>query len=158
MQTTQGNRMNKKDIIDAYVKIRLTDNTIPNSVLEIMKNSAIEKLESIEKYERNKSIITDMAHKLMPEDGGTLKDYEALINESFFDLLKEFNITLIPTKTFIEDIGSLMVESLSVIERNTSNSLWFQHKLVLNSQKILLCTCDKFSPIRKYQRKFGVKI
>ena len=36
--------MKKKDIIDVYLKIRKIDNTIPDNVLDFMKNSAIEKL------------------------------------------------------------------------------------------------------------------
>ncbi len=40
--------MKREDIINAYLKIRTIDNTIPDEVLDFMKNSAIEKLEEIE--------------------------------------------------------------------------------------------------------------
>jgi hypothetical protein len=36
--------MTEKDIIDAYIKIRKIDNTIPDDVLDFMKDSAINKL------------------------------------------------------------------------------------------------------------------
>lgn len=41
--------MSKKDIIDAYCKIRTIDQTISDEVLNFMKVSAIEKLDQIEK-------------------------------------------------------------------------------------------------------------
>jgi hypothetical protein len=37
--------MNKNAIIDAYVRIRTIDNTIPDDVLDFMKNSALKQLE-----------------------------------------------------------------------------------------------------------------
>jgi hypothetical protein len=40
--------MNKKMIIDAYCKIRTIDNTIPDDVLDFMKEAALEKLKAIE--------------------------------------------------------------------------------------------------------------
>ncbi len=39
--------MNKKMIIDAYVRIRTIDNTIADDVLDFMKDAALEKLELI---------------------------------------------------------------------------------------------------------------
>lgn len=36
--------MKEKDIIDAYVRIRTIDHTIPDDVLDFMKNAAIEAL------------------------------------------------------------------------------------------------------------------
>lgn len=36
--------MKEKDIMDAYIKIRRMDNTIPDEVLEFMKDCAIEKI------------------------------------------------------------------------------------------------------------------
>lgn len=39
--------MKKADIIDAYIKIRKIDNTIPDEVLDFMKDSAVEKLAKI---------------------------------------------------------------------------------------------------------------
>lgn len=39
--------MNKKMIIDAYCRIRTIDQTIPDDVLDFMKDAAIEKLETI---------------------------------------------------------------------------------------------------------------
>ena len=36
----------RKQIIDAYCKIRTIDNTIPDDVLDFMKHSALEKLSS----------------------------------------------------------------------------------------------------------------
>lgn len=37
--------MTKKDIIDAYVRIRTIDNTIPDDVLDYMKDAALFRLE-----------------------------------------------------------------------------------------------------------------
>lgn len=37
--------MNYKDIMNAYLRIRKIDNTIPDEVLEFMKDAAIEKLQ-----------------------------------------------------------------------------------------------------------------
>lgn len=53
--------MTKKDIIDAYTNIRTIDNTIPDDVLDFMKNAAIEKLESEPK--RTKAIYLIKAGK-----------------------------------------------------------------------------------------------
>lgn len=39
--------MKNKDIIDAYCRIRKIDNTIPDDVLDFMKDAALEKLNSI---------------------------------------------------------------------------------------------------------------
>lgn len=39
--------MNKKMIIDAYCRIRKIDNSIPDDVLDFMKDSAIEKLKEM---------------------------------------------------------------------------------------------------------------
>jgi len=36
--------MERNDIINAYVRIRKIDHTIPDEVLDFMKNSALEKL------------------------------------------------------------------------------------------------------------------
>jgi hypothetical protein len=44
--------MNKKMIIDAYCRIRTIDNTIPDEVLDFMKDCALEKLQ-----EQNPEII-----------------------------------------------------------------------------------------------------
>lgn len=40
--------MVKNDIIDAYLRIRKIDNTIPDDVLDFMKDCAIEMLDKIE--------------------------------------------------------------------------------------------------------------
>jgi hypothetical protein len=40
--------MKKQDIIKAYCRIRAIDNTIPDDVLNFMKESALEKLSNIE--------------------------------------------------------------------------------------------------------------
>jgi NTP pyrophosphatase (non-canonical NTP hydrolase) len=37
--------MTEKDIIDAYCRIRTIDNTIPDDVLDFMKDASIEKME-----------------------------------------------------------------------------------------------------------------
>ena len=37
--------MNQKQIIDAYCRIRTIDNTIPDEVLDFMKEAALEKIE-----------------------------------------------------------------------------------------------------------------
>lgn len=39
--------MNQKMIIDAYCRMRTIDNTIPDDVLDFMKEAALEKLERI---------------------------------------------------------------------------------------------------------------
>lgn len=39
--------MKKEDIINAYCRIRTIDHTIPDDVLDFMKDAAIEKLEGI---------------------------------------------------------------------------------------------------------------
>jgi len=39
--------MNEKAIRDAYARIRTIDNTIPDDVLDFMKDAAIEKLKKI---------------------------------------------------------------------------------------------------------------
>lgn len=41
--------MKKSDVIDAYCRIRTIDNTIPDDVLDFMKDAAVEKLEKFEK-------------------------------------------------------------------------------------------------------------
>jgi hypothetical protein len=43
--------MDKKQIIDAYCRIRTIDQTIPDDVLDFMKDAAIEKIEQLEKTE-----------------------------------------------------------------------------------------------------------
>ena len=48
--------INKNSIIDAYVHIRKNDCTIPDDVLDFMKDAAINKLEAIDKA---KSVIDD---------------------------------------------------------------------------------------------------
>lgn len=40
--------MKVKDILDAYIRIRQIDNTIPDEVLDFMKRCAIERLEKQE--------------------------------------------------------------------------------------------------------------
>lgn len=40
--------MTEKLIIDAYCRIRTIDNTIPDDVLDFMKNAAIEKLRRLD--------------------------------------------------------------------------------------------------------------
>jgi len=41
--------MKTKDILDAYIRIRQIDNTIPDEVLDFMKRCAIERLEKQER-------------------------------------------------------------------------------------------------------------
>ena len=45
--------MKKTDIISAYCRIRDIDNTIPDDVLDFMRNSAIEKLEQQEREDKD---------------------------------------------------------------------------------------------------------
>ena len=49
--------MTKQDIVSAYVRIRTIDQTIPDDVLDFMKDAAIEKLEQIEMKPRK--VIAD---------------------------------------------------------------------------------------------------
>lgn len=46
--------MTKKDIIDAWARIRTIDNTIPDAVLDFMKNTAIRALDEIEQSKKLK--------------------------------------------------------------------------------------------------------
>jgi hypothetical protein len=39
--------MDKKDVVDAYITIRKENSTIPDDVLDLMKNAAVSRLESI---------------------------------------------------------------------------------------------------------------
>jgi hypothetical protein len=48
--------MKKQDIINAYCRIREIDNTIPDEVLDFMKISALEKLDTIERLNLPKDI------------------------------------------------------------------------------------------------------
>jgi len=50
--------MTKKDIIDAYCRIRTIDQTISDEVLDFMKEAAIEELDRIEQL--SKSFINFM--------------------------------------------------------------------------------------------------
>jgi hypothetical protein len=43
--------MKQNEIIDAYCRIRKIDQTIPDEVLDFMKDAAIEKLQLIEDHE-----------------------------------------------------------------------------------------------------------
>lgn len=43
--------MKEKDIIDAYCEMRCTNSTIPDEVLDFMKQASIEKVRTIEKHE-----------------------------------------------------------------------------------------------------------
>lgn len=43
--------MKKSDIIDAYCRIRKIDQTIPDEVLDFMKESALERLDKLEEEE-----------------------------------------------------------------------------------------------------------
>ena len=43
--------MKESDIIDAYCKIRKIDNTIPDEVLDFMKESALKRLREADKEE-----------------------------------------------------------------------------------------------------------
>jgi len=53
--------MNKKMFIDAYVKIRTIDQTIPDEVLDFMKNAAIEKLSETNEMVLNIDKVKEMA-------------------------------------------------------------------------------------------------
>jgi hypothetical protein len=81
--------MVKKNIIDAYIRIREIDNTIPDEVLDFMKDAAVEKLESMptaseisKKYHIDE--IRDEFDKLPPNEKMTIL-YEAI------DVMQVFN-------------------------------------------------------------------
>lgn len=48
--------MNRKDIVDAWARIREIDHTIPDDVLDFMKDAAIEKIERYETLQANEAI------------------------------------------------------------------------------------------------------
>jgi riboflavin synthase alpha subunit len=52
----------KKQIIDAYCRIRMIDNTIPDEVLDFMKNAALEKLETDEVNKRVKEKLNEIPY------------------------------------------------------------------------------------------------
>ncbi len=49
--------MKVKDIIDAYVRIRTIDNTIPDEVLDYMRKASLEKLYNDDKESVDKEIL-----------------------------------------------------------------------------------------------------
>lgn len=53
-------------IIDAYVRIRTIDQTIPDDVLDFMKNSALEKLAEINKTIQRKEYINKLVKEQQP--------------------------------------------------------------------------------------------
>lgn len=55
--------MKDKDIIDAYCKIRTIDQTIPDDVLDFMKEAAIEKLNKIKSHELYLKMKSDVEKK-----------------------------------------------------------------------------------------------
>ena len=70
--------MKKEDIINAYCRIRTIDNTIPDDVLDFMKNAAIEKLEALEN--RDKKVIGKTVLVVGPDD--KMKLAELLANKT----------------------------------------------------------------------------
>lgn len=66
--------MKQRDITDAYARIRTIDNTIPDDVLDFMKDSAIEKLK-----ENNEEYILSF---IMKRYGSLTNLYQALVEDS----------------------------------------------------------------------------
>lgn len=70
--------MNKKMIIDAYCRIRTIDNTIPDDVLDFMKDSALERL----KLNESNQMTSKTIYMVTTNEGW---------NEPFFDKDKAQN-------------------------------------------------------------------
>lgn len=51
--------MKKEEIINAYCRIREIDQTIPDDILDFMKEAALEKLQTIQAAETNKNSPND---------------------------------------------------------------------------------------------------
>ena len=76
--------MDKKDILKAYCEIRNTNNSIPDDVLNLMKNSAITTIEKIKskigQTIRDKNLkISEEAHKLLGEYGNKDDTFDNII-------------------------------------------------------------------------------
>lgn len=63
--------MTRQDIIDAYVRIRTIDMTIPDDVLDFMKDSALKALET---QQRATSTLGKTTHLVQGEDFAYLKE------------------------------------------------------------------------------------
>ena len=90
--------MNKTEIINAYVKIREIDNTIPDDVLNFMKESAIEK---IEKYFMSDIVTAEEAYEIT-RNKGVDEELRAIMDLIKFQLESDshsFNITIQSLKT-----------------------------------------------------------
>lgn len=85
--------MTEKMIRDAYCKIRTIDHTIPDDVLDFMKDAAIEKLNSLKDFttsdETFKTIMLDGAipEKLWYRD---MKGYEFKVKETMVEESKTY--------------------------------------------------------------------
>lgn len=82
----------KQQIIDAYCGIRTIDQTIPDEVLDFMKNAAIEKLNSssidIESYFFQKNQQSHLeSHRV------EMSESDMLINDLFFEYKKSYSET-----------------------------------------------------------------
>jgi hypothetical protein len=70
--------MTEKMIIDAYCRIRTIDNTIPDDVLDFMKNSAIEKFQNIEQKNKKDYEILSIVKISKDGFGEILSDKESV--------------------------------------------------------------------------------
>lgn len=95
--------MTEKSIIDAYCRIRTIDQTIPDDVLDFMKDSALEKLRKINKNKGNfkNALIENFNSKALK-----------FINESF-----TIEGKTVPTLSTDEEIQKVYNETYRVIFR-----------------------------------------
>ena len=93
--------MTEKDIIDAYVKIRTIDNTIPDDVLDFMKQCALEKLQEFSVEVVNKVIDNETlqcgfnSHRLNEND---------TYHEKEIDFVKQINKEMKHNSSFLAQI------------------------------------------------------
>jgi len=87
----KANLMVKKNIIDAYVRFREIDNTIPDEVLDFMKNAAIEKIDTLNKTKmpKKKKFYTD--NEVRDQYDKLTKDETIIVLFSAIDIMQQYN-------------------------------------------------------------------
>jgi hypothetical protein len=85
--------MVKKNIIDAYVRFREIDNTIPDAVLDFMKDCAIEKIDNINK----EKLATETKEKYYTSDhisdqyDKLTQDQKISVLHEAIDIMQQYN-------------------------------------------------------------------
>lgn len=109
--------MNKKMIIDAYARIRTIDNTIPDDVLDFMKNAALQALE--ENNKKSSQSIKNIMLRCMADKVELITKYTDQLNtmkanrsrweeEKWTDAeVQECDRLIEMTAAFIADLKSL---------------------------------------------------